>query len=237
MDSLWTQHIFESFDTDDEELTKVALKASLADLHARVVGGDFGSPYSIGDYGFYSQGQFQSQADYLCDVERANVTEDFFLSDREWQKVDSYLTKTAYSISNYVISKAYLGDTFPMLAIRKSAFHVAIVFIQEGVDILLENEQGQDLIDVVKEQYGILATAFKQVLTKQIVYYRQTKTITEIKELRKEQTKMKADFLGLIDFVKACEVILQKQILQIERDFAFKRRCELLHEVRGRGIH
>lgn len=211
-------------------MVEIALKSSLADVNARVIGGEFGSAYSIGDYGFYAKNQFENQADYLSQVERDNASKDVFLSNDEWGKIDDYLSHLAHH-SNSAFIKAFRGDTFGSLAVRRSAFRVARLFLRKGLDILSVNENDEDIVDVVNEQYAIVSEQYKVIQTKQIVFYHQTKTKNEIDALRAEQNAIERGFEGMIEFVKDCTNVLESQIFQIESDLALKRQCELLHKV------
>ena len=227
---MWSQHIFTSFEKDDDDLATIALKSSLADVHATVEGGEFGSAYSIGEYGFYSRTQFEDQGGLLCRLERDHASEGLFLSDLEWKKVDDHLMKVGH-YGRWSIQKAVRGDSFAALAVRKNAFHVAIVFLTRGLDVLAENEEGLDLIQIAKGQYFDLTASYKQLMTKQVVYYRQTKTHTEIQELRQEQQTMLTAFRGMIAFTEECQRSLEHQQREIEADLAFKTRCQLLNLV------
>jgi hypothetical protein len=70
VDQLWVRQVFESFKNDDTEIIDVAMKSSLADPDAKVIGGENGSVYSIGDYGFNTASQFRCQQKILAKNER-----------------------------------------------------------------------------------------------------------------------------------------------------------------------
>jgi hypothetical protein len=123
------------------------------------------------------------------------------------------------------------GDTFALLAVRKNSYKVAIVFLRRGIDLLATNINKEDLIDVLKEQYFLLSSRLKVVLSKQIVYYHQTKAKTEIDELRKEQSFLKSCFSKMFSFIQECNTFLTNKIQEIDSDIAYKIRCELLHQV------
>ena len=61
LDTLWSKQIIEAFDEDDDELVEIALKSCLADLDLVVTGGEYGSPFNIGGFGFFAQSQFDQQ--------------------------------------------------------------------------------------------------------------------------------------------------------------------------------
>lgn len=200
-------------------------------MNAKVTGGEFGSAYSIGDYGFYSKNQFEEQAEYLSEIERQNAPKDQFLSNDEWRKIDDYLSSVAHH-SKASFTLVYRGDTFAALAVRKNAYRVARLFLRHGLDLLSVNENDEDLVDVAKAQYSILSEQYKIIQTKQIVFYHQTKTKNEMDNLRREQEDIVKGFAGMIEFVKDCSKYLEDALLVIEGDMALKRQCELLHKVR-----
>ena len=65
MDPLWVKHLMEAFKNDDIELAQISFESSLSDVNDVVVGGESGSPYSIGDFGFYAEEQFEAQYNHV----------------------------------------------------------------------------------------------------------------------------------------------------------------------------
>jgi hypothetical protein len=122
LDSLWSQHIISSYETDDDELTEVALKSSIADIHDTVTGGECGSPFSIGGYGFYAENQYEEQGTTLCEKERENASSDYFLSNDEWNKVDNYLKRVAYYSGQAKFRKVLTGKEFLLISFYLSLF-------------------------------------------------------------------------------------------------------------------
>jgi hypothetical protein len=135
---MWSRNILESFVNDDGELTDAALDSSLAEFDIVVEGGDYGSPYILGNYGFYSKTQFDQQSKVLEVHERKVVEKNqlYFLSGREWTYVDARLGRYS-KFGNARMEKATRGDSLIMLASREAAFEVASVMITRGVDPLL----------------------------------------------------------------------------------------------------
>jgi len=119
------KNLFDSFQNDDEELALIALESCLADLNELVINGEDGAPFCIAEYAFYSDNQFQFQANLLQENER-KVSSKSFLSKADWEVIDSRLL----SISQHTKSKfrrAVRGDTFAALAVRQNAFLVTKV--------------------------------------------------------------------------------------------------------------
>ncbi len=131
IDSLWVQNLFDAFKTDDEELAAYALQSSLADLRDTVIGGHHGTPYSIGDFGFYVDEQFDAQAKILSENERKVSNTKHFISLSEWENVDKKLAQIAHH-GKAKFLKACRGDSFASLAIRQSAFSVAKIMMDMG---------------------------------------------------------------------------------------------------------
>jgi hypothetical protein len=90
------KNLFKSFEHDDEELAARALQSSLADVHDLVTGGYDGAPFSIGEYGFYADSQFEFQAKLLQDMERENLKKSNYLSESEWREIDRKLYDIAH---------------------------------------------------------------------------------------------------------------------------------------------
>lgn len=61
LDTQWSRYILDAMDNDDDELLLIALQSTLADINDVVIGGEDGSPMSIGDHGFFSDNQMDNQ--------------------------------------------------------------------------------------------------------------------------------------------------------------------------------
>ncbi len=128
---MWVQNLFTAFDTDDVELAGYALQSSLASLKDMVIGGQYGTPYSIGDHGFYVKEQFEKQATYLSKHERIVSHGKQYLSIGEWEAADEKLSAIAHhGVSKF--DKVFRGDSFASLAVRRNAFEVAKVMMDMG---------------------------------------------------------------------------------------------------------
>lgn len=156
LDHLWSKQILDCLKTDDVEVLEIALQSSIADIHARVCGGEYGSPLIIGEYGFYARSQFEGQSELLKQIERQNTTQmKSFLSNSDWKIVDESIDSiSTYSYSRFIT--ASLGDTFATLAVRENAFLVASACLNRGVDYLLKNDKNEDLFSILRQQYASL---------------------------------------------------------------------------------
>jgi hypothetical protein len=232
IDSLWVQNLFKAFNTDDEELAIIALQSSLAEIQDVVTGGYYGSPFSIGEHGFYSESQFQVQAALLCDTERINSDQKFYLSDKEWNTVDHFLTKVAH-YSNSKFEKVCRGDTFCSLAIKKNAFSVAAFLLKAGVDPLVANEEEEDLFDIVKQQYKSLTVKMRElsIEMKRLQSTGSGGLKSEWGQREALENILLIALEGLLVFLAILKENLEKRLLQIEDDKKALRRCELLHEA------
>lgn len=230
IDSLWSQHIFESFVTDDDELATVALGSSLADLTQVVISGEFGAPFSIGDYGFYANSQFDSQSKLLCDIERLNSQQDYYLSTEEWDKIDDYLSQIGAYGSAYFPTVS-CGDTFGVLAVKKNAYKVAMVFLNAGLDPLLENEEEEDLFHAAKRQYQVLSIRLRLLIERQDQFLISTQIRADWLSITTEEKLLLNAWRNKVIFLHLLIANLAHRLDLIEGDLVLKRRCDLLNEV------
>lgn len=158
LDSLWSRQLVESFLTDDEELALIALGSCIADETSVVEGGQEGSPFCIGNYGFYTDSAFDAQGKVLQENERVINEGLEYLSEKEWKTVDGKLRRIAEH-GKPKLRKAVPGDTLPMVAVRARAFSVATLLFTryKELDALISNDEGETLKDVLRE-YNIMAT-------------------------------------------------------------------------------
>lgn len=217
---------------DDEELAAIALNSSLADLKEVVISGDFGAPFSIGDYGFYANSQFDAQSQLLCDIERVNSQADYYLSKEEWDKIDDYLSQIgAYGTSYF--PTVGCGDTFGVLAVKKNAYKVAMVFLEAGLDPLIENEEGEDLFHATKKQYQVLSIRLRILIERQDQFMVSTQIRGEWLSITNEEKSLLNAWRNKVTFLRMLIANLTRRLDFIEADIVMKRRCELLNEVKS----
>ena len=161
LETQWSKQILDSFVNDDVELLEIALQSTLADVHDKVIGGEFGTPLSIGEYGFYSKSQFDNQRDILKIIERGHVERaNFFLSDKEWEIVDKNINIMGeYGVSRFMT--ACPGDTFASLAVSSHSYSVAAKLLNCNVDPLIENFNKKNLGMILGQQYALLTLQVK----------------------------------------------------------------------------
>jgi hypothetical protein len=230
MDTKWCKFIFDSFENDDDELALIALESTIADLQVKVSGGEYGTPFEIGDLGFYSKSQYEKQAMILEESERTNAIGIQFLSDGEWDRVNAKLSEIAHH-GVYKFSRAYKGDSFANLAIRANAYLVASVMMNRGIDPMVENEHGDDLFDIIIQQYSDLSDDLKHV---QAEIEQSTKRIflpSETKELFKKERNVITNFENIIVFIDLFIVNLKFRFKTIEEDVWLQRKAKLRQEV------
>lgn len=206
------------------------MKSSIADINDLVIGGDFGSPYSIGDFGFYAETQFSNHAAYLQEIERINSQNKYFLAESEWQRVDQYLTKVAH-YSQATFLNVSVQDGFGHLALRKNAFRVGSLLLRLGIDILHINAQGEDIYDILKQQYYFLSIELKRLTSSQNEAFQRTIVKTEIKQFKEDQQTLLDHFEGMVEFIQTFDEKILLRIENIDIDIIYRRRCELLNEV------
>ena len=230
IDSLWGKHIFCSLNNDDVELLEIAMRSSLCDMTEVVTGGENGSPYTLGDLGFYSENKLTGQTELLQGLERKYAVGKYFLSAKEWSEVDAQLGDIGH-FSNALVRRAVRGDTFGALALRANAFLVAKTMLENGVDMLLENCEGEDLIGILQEQYGYVSGLLHGVLTHKDETQRHVFPPSETEALERDETYVLDTFNNMLVFVDVLLQKLDERIVLIHRDRQAKRRAEMRKET------
>jgi len=229
LDTMWGQNIFLSMNQDELEVLNIALRSSLADVTERVSGGEYGSPFQLGDFGFYSENRLQMQTDLLVGLERKYAVGKYFLSAAEWEKVETKISDIGhYSYTR--VRRAVRGDTFAALAVRASAFKVAKVLMDRGVDPLVENDEGEDLVCIVREQYGYLSDRLHHVIARKEETQRRVFPPTEMDQVLGEENYVVDTFMNMKEFIDSTVYNLEKRMVIIMRDKQDKRRSDLRNE-------
>lgn len=226
LDSMWVQNIFDSFETDDDELATIALQSQLADLKDMVIGGYEGSAFSIGDFGFYAENQFETQARFLTEEARRKAVGKNYLSVDEWEVVDARLTEIAHH-GKARFRTVTRGDSFATLAIRESAFRVAKVFMDAGIDPLMENEDGDDMFQTVKQQYQFLVQGLKEIQDFKMQAKHVILVPSTIEGMIDKENRTLQQFNNLAAFATSVEHTLHTRLKGIEHDLVLQRRCML----------
>jgi hypothetical protein len=229
MEGLWGQNIFISFNKDDVELLNIALSSSLADVTEQVTGGEFGTPFILGDFGFYSENKFQWQTELLKGLERKYAVGKYFLSIAEWEGVDTKISAVGH-FSQAVVRRAVRGDTFAVLAVRANAFQVAKILCDRGVDPLVENDHGEDLVAVLKEQYGYMSDRLHHVLAHKDEAQKRVFAPSEMADVIEEDRYILETFENMVGFCDAMINNLERRLVLIHRDRQDKRRADMRKE-------
>ena len=222
VDTAWSKLIFDSFKCDDEEVAEIALNSTIADINSIVYGGEYGTPFSIGEYGFYAENQFRNQTMILEEAERAHSKGGWFLSQAEWAFVDEKLSNLAHHGKPRFI-RACRGDTFVNLAIRDGAFLVAKLFIDRGLDPMIVNEEDHDCFDIIKEKYADLSD---ELLSIQKEWDHAAEVLllpTEEKALEEKDKKLVESLNKMLSFIDSIIENLQRRLQLIEDDKRLKK--------------
>ena len=222
IDTAWTKLLFDSFKYDDEEVADIALSSTIADIHSIVYGGEYGTPFSIGEHGFYAENQFRNQTMILEEAERANSKGRWFLSDAEWAGVDSQLSNLAHHGKPRFI-RACRGDTFVHLAIRDGAFLVAKCFMDRGLDPMTTNEEDHDCFDIIKEKYADLS---EELLLIQKEWDHASEVLllpSEERELEEKDRKLVESLNKMLTYIDAVIENLLRRLQNIEDDKRLKK--------------
>jgi hypothetical protein len=229
-DSIWGKHVFLSFVKDDVELFDVAMQSQLADVTERVVGGENGAAFIIGDIGFFADNQFEFQGDKIRDHEMGLTEGLYYLSDREWVTVNANIKKIAdYAASR--TSRAVRGDSFGALALRANAFNVARRMLQIGLDPMIENEMGEHLFGILKEQYNRMTGIMHDVLVEKEECSHRVLVPSEQQALDEREDACIRVFQAMQSFLEEFTASCVRRVEQIGEDKRMKRRMELKRET------
>lgn len=217
IDTLWTRQIFDSFINDDIEIIDVAMNSSMADASAVVMGGEYGSSFHIGDYGFYALDQFKKQQSILSNNEREISKGQEFLTNSEWEKVDEKLLQWA-SISKHKVDSACRGDTFASLAVREGAFHVAKKLIGFGCDPLLKNEDGHDVFHLLKTQYQKLTGVLSSINTEKQNASENVVLPSVALDMQERESDVMKKLNAQLEFIDVFKEVLRERVDAIKSD-------------------
>ena len=226
MDASWSKFILESLKMDDLELFEIACESVLLDLDCRVEGGNNGAPLSIGDQGIFGGNQFASQTDMLQKVERAHIARaGIFISDYEWSIIDGNLGRLgSYSTARF--AHVYRGDTWASLAVADNAFLVANAMILRGVDPLLENADGKDLFDIVKQQYGVVTLRLRDMRLAKEAAAKQLVLPSVAKEMENREAAILETLTNMLTFCTSLKSYYIKRLSVIDSDVVENRRAD-----------
>jgi hypothetical protein len=225
-DSLWVKHVFESFRKDDEELFQTAMKSSLADINDKVIGGEYGTPYSIGSFGFYGLNQFQDRSNFISQYERKEAVGKYFLSSTEWDEIDDKILRNI-SVASYKTRRAIRGDSFASLALRANAYKVARCMLDLGLDPLVENEDGEDLESILKEQYNTLCEEMHHILEEKESFAQSVVIPSQQRDVTNREDELLRHFYDMRKFLEFLLQQLEKRLINILDDKMKKRKLEL----------
>lgn len=233
LDSLWGRYIIDSFSNDDGELVTIALQSCLADLAVCVEGGEYGSPYIIGNYGFYAKSQFDQQKEHLKEHERSLIEQNgrYYLSSREWEYVDTKLGKYA-KYGNARVEKAVLGDSVVYLALREGAFEVSKAAIDCGVDPLRLNSTDEGIMEIIQKKYNDYIDILRLLIAK-LEEMKEVAAIipSEMEQVLKTDESVIGKLKDMKYFLMDFEQYLKRRQMHIEQDKWLKRKAELRREV------
>lgn len=117
-----------------------------------------------------------------------------------------------------------------MLALREHAFEVGAVMIHRGVDPLVQNTKGEDMVHVVKEQYQVLAEDLRLILLRLESMAAATIIPTEMETAIKKDEKLVNKMNDLVVFLALLKETFDKRLKNIEQDKWTKRKYELRNQ-------
>jgi hypothetical protein len=231
--TLWSKHLIDAILFDDTELCSISLQSPLATITEVVEGGVHGAPYSIGDYGFYSDPQFSSVVHQAQNDTRTRLQDASYLSDLEWKLVDERLETLIRHSDLIRFQSVVRGDSFLAIAIRENAYQVACQLIDCKVDIFSINILNENTSHVCKGQCGVLNLLLRNYMSLQ-----QQRDATEFiapSKRREQQVEVEAflsKFRGMVSFLKYLLNELFRRQGLVESEQNKQRLAELRKHVR-----
>ena len=200
-------------------------------MNDRVIGGVYGSPFSIGDYGFFAEQQFAPQFEYLNEkIHNIAITTKMYLSTEEWNRIEKRLKFISnYGNSNFI--EVNIGDSFADLAIRSNSFQVAKICMNNGIDPLLENSIQQDLFIIMKKQYHKISLQLREIQTLKHEASIKVMVPSVVQHILSEESRLLDCYYYLSEFANDLKENLLNRIKNIELDIVLQRRALLRNEV------
>lgn len=198
-------------------LAVVALDSCLADLEATVEGGEFGSPYCIGDFAFYSDNQFQAQTNLLISKEKKYCPSSAYLTEKEWLMIEDKIGQLGrYATARFQRSR--VGDTFACLSIRENAYLIAALLLEKGVDPLAVNVDSEDLYCILKQQYAATAMALSEIQDERTAKVDVLQLPSEMNEIDERERTLVEHLRSMRTFSDVLWNNIEKRKEQIEKD-------------------
>ena len=200
-------------------------------MNDRVIGGVYGSPFSIGDYGFFAEQQFAPQFEYLNEkIHNIAITTKMYLSTDEWNRIEKRLKFISnYGNSNFI--EVNIGDSFADLAIRSNSFQVAKICMNHGIDPLIENSIQQDLFIIMKKQYHKISLQLREIQALKYEASIKVMVPSVVQHILSEESRLLDCYYYLSEFANDLKENLLNRIKNIELDIVLQRRALLRNEV------
>ena len=242
----WAQQLIEASENDDTELAAIALESPLADVTAVVEGGVSGAPYSIGEFGFYSEHQFEEPLKHCLEEKHRRLGQDAYVSEEDLSRIDARIEEVVrHSTTRFAGVKR--GDTFITIAVNDShqlspksqspqvyanAYQVAAQLVEKAADIFAVNYLDQDLLDCCKEQSARLNLQLRY-FTSTAKNETNTHVLpSEMKEDIQKRESFLSNFQGMISFQHFLLEVLTKRQTLIESERAKHHLASLKKEVK-----
>lgn len=230
LDTLWSQFLIQSMEKDDRDLAEIAMSSSLAEADIVVDGGYNGSPYGLGEYGFYANNQFSGIVEEAKIRTRKIVQRSLFMTEGEWREIDNHLEEIIrHTTARF--DRVVRGDTVPSLAVRENAYDVATFMLYRHTKLFITNEADETLIDIARQQCGVLNIQLRQrtVITQALENTFQTPS--QRKEQQAINQTLLSNIQGMIRFLRYLQGVLIEKRGRIESEAFIQKKAELRKQV------
>lgn len=147
--------------------------------------------------------------------------------------MDHYLLEVATLSSTAIFDRVCTGDSFGSLAIQQNAFHVAMLFLDNGLDPLSVNSAGVDLFVQCKQQYQALTIRLKDCLSKQEAFLSpgHLQIRQEWHQITQEAAVLTKAWISFVELLIKLQEVYRERLTEIDADVVYQRRCQLLKVV------
>ncbi|CAB1120731.1 unnamed protein product [Ectocarpus sp. CCAP 1310/34] len=222
---LWGVQVIQGIKHDSVELVRGALRHEFSNPEERLEdSGPAGAAFSFANAAIFTQEQMDRVVDDLkLRTRETNAKTKRFVSDSEWLTIDQTLGETG-TYASVLMSRATSGDTGLHIAITLGSLRAAQVFVEEGCDVTILNDDGVSAVAILRQDGGDKETCFRQT---KCIYLQWNLTASEMHNMSSKHPKpaMPSNTLhaprALSDnFDKVMELVLRTA--QLEEDFSRK---------------
>eukprot|EP00752_Nemacystus_decipiens_P010577 g9419.t1 len=150
-----TEQVIDGIKHDSVELVRAALRHKFSNPEERLeAAGPSGGPFSFANAAIFTQEQMDCVVEDLkISTRKINAETKRFVSDSEWLSIDQALVETG-TYASVFMSRATGGDTGLHIAITLGRLRAAQVFVEEGCDATILNDEGVCAVSILSDNFA-----------------------------------------------------------------------------------